>query len=293
MTGTQNLFAILDDSDSSISRIPLTGALQKEIPLLFNEQKQSFVYNKQERDFCGSYKVDSDELFIIKNYPIDIAISEAIQNPLVLPILDLTNQVSLKAIFTGSWDDNKLIYFQVTDAAKLLKQKVTLINANSTFTKLTEPGIILPNKLSAIYDNGKLLFQSYHNTKRFLDLLSYFREATDAEIDVFLAHDLFDFEDKESFKDNADSIVRKKIALLLTNNILEKITIPELESVAGELNSVVNEENKINLRISGCKLIIPKDKKDLKELIRFLDEDYFTTPFTKRKCLTNSKTFLQ
>lgn len=174
-----------------------------------------------------------------------------------------------------------------------MKQKITLINANSTFTKLIEPGIILPSRLSAIYDNGKLLFQSYHNTKRFLDLLSYFREATDFEMDVFLAHDLFDFEDKGSFKDNADSIVRKKIALLLTNNILEKITIAELESVAGELNSVVNEDNKINLKISDGKLIIPKDKKDLKELIRFLDEDYFTTPFTKRKCLTNSKTFLQ
>lgn len=102
MADIQNLFAILDDSYSSINRIPLTGALQKEIPRMFNDQKNLFINNKQERNFSGSYKVDSDELFVINNYVIGASISEAVQNPLVLPILDLTNQVSLKAIFTGS-----------------------------------------------------------------------------------------------------------------------------------------------------------------------------------------------
>jgi len=34
------------------------------------------------------------------------------------------------------------------------------------------------------------------------------------------------------------------------------------------------------------------DKKEVKELIRFLDEGYVIAPLTKRKCLTNSRHYL-
>lgn len=288
----QNLFAIINDKNSAINRIPLTGALQSDIAHLFEEQKKEFIRDKQERAFSGSYSTGSDELFAINNYHITEQIFESIQNPISIPTLDLSNSISIKALFTGAWDDNKSVYFQSMDARKILKKGFTLINSQKTFSKLTDPGIILSNKLAAVYCNGKILFQSYHITNRFLDLSNYFREAADTELDDFISHDLFSCEDIEEFRKNADSIVRKKIALLLTNNILENITIAELETVAKEFNQLVHDENKINLKITGGRLIIPNDKKELKELIKFLDEDYFTTPFTKRKCLTNSKTYI-
>jgi hypothetical protein len=40
------------------------------------------------------------------------------------------------------------------------------------------------------------------------------------------------------------------------------------------------------------KILIPKDKKQFKELIRFLDGGYVTAPLTKRRHLTNSKQYL-
>ena len=98
---------------------------------------------------------------------------------------------------------------------------------------------------------------------------------------------------KPVFKQNADSIIRKKIALLQKNEVLKEVTVTNIHNVATNFNAELPEENHIQIKVNADgKLVIPKDKKQLKELIRFLDEDYVTAPLTKRKCLTNSKQYL-
>jgi len=58
-------------------------------------------------------------------------------------------------------------------------------------------------------------------------------------------------------------------------------------------NSNLNRiRGKIVNKTNNGKLIIPQDKKELKELFRFLDEDYVTAPLTQRRCLINSKKYL-
>ena len=74
--------------------------------------------------------------------------------------------------------------------------------------------------------------------------------------------------------------------------MLDKLSIGDIEAVANDLNQNVAEDHKIDIAINNGKLVIPKDKKQLKELIRFRDEDYVTAPLTKRRCLTNSKQYL-
>ena len=75
--------------------------------------------------------------------------------------------------------------------------------------------------------------------------------------------------------------------------MLENLSVNEIQSVAGNFNQELPEEHHIVININDDgKLVIPEDKRQLKELIRFLDEDYVTAPLTKRKCLTNSKKYL-
>ena len=206
-----------------------------------------------------------------------------------IPTRERGNEVG----FTGHWiHQEQYVSFQVFDAGKLLSKGWTLIGSGDTYKKLEEPGLVLQDKLTAHYTNGNLLFISYHNTKRFLDLSEYYTAATDTDLDTFAENELFEFEDQDTFKGNADSIIRKKIALLQKNNVLDNLSIDDIETVANDLNQHVAEEHKINITSNNGKLVIPKDKKQLKELIRFLDEDYVTAPLTKRRCLTNSKQYL-
>lgn len=290
-----NLFALVDDEDAPIRRIPLTAALNAELAQLFAEQQAALLNDRQPIAFTGSYNVDEGEIFTIADYPLPPAIGQAIGNPLTCPVLNLnTETYRIKALFSGTWTAaNKTVNFQVFDAGKLLKRGFTLIGSGDTYKKLEEPGLMLQDKLTAHFHNGTLHFSSYHNTKRFLDLADYYREATDTDLDDFAATDLFAFEDEASFKEQADSIIRKKIALLQKNEVLKDLTVTDIQTVANNFNAELPEEHHITIMVNDDgRLVIPEDKKELKELIRFLDEDYVTAPLTKRKCLTNSKQYL-
>mgnify|MGYP003143330447 CR=1 FL=1 len=294
-----NLFALVDNDDAPIRRIPLTAALNNELAQLFAEQQTALLGDKQAMPFTGSYNVDEGEIFTITDYPLPPAIGQAIGNPLTCQVLNLKTETHrIKALFSGTWlAANKAVNFQVFDAGKLLSNRWTLIglpiHAGDTYKRLEEPGLILQDKLTAHFHNGILYFSSYHNTKRFLDLADYYREATDTDLDDFAATGLFAFEDAASFKGQADSIIRKKIALLQKNEVLKDLAVNDIQTVANNLNAELPEEHHITIMVNDDgKLVIPDDKKQLKELIRFLDEDYVTAPLTKRKCLTNSKQYL-
>ncbi len=294
-----NLFALVDDNEAPIRRIPLTAALNTELAQLFAEQQAALINDRQPIVFTGSYNVDEGEIFTIADYPLPPDIGQAIGNPLTCQVLNLSTETHrIKALFSGNWSAaNKTVNFQVFDAGKLLSNRWTLIGlpiqAGDTYKRLEEPGLILQDKLTAHFHNGTLYFASYHNTKRFLDLADYYREATDTDLDDFAATDLFAFEDQEGFKEQADSIIRKKIALLQKNEVLKDLAVADIQTVANNFNAELPEEHHITIMVNDDgKLVIPEDKKQLKELIRFLDEDYVTAPLTKRKCLTNSKKYL-
>jgi hypothetical protein len=294
-----NLFALVDDGDAPIRRIPLTAVLNEELSQLFAEQQLALLGEKRPIPFNGSYNVDEDEIFTIADYPLLPAFGQAISNPLICQILNLnTEKHRIKALFSGLWNaTSKVVNFQVFDTGKLLSNRWTLIgipiHAEDTYKRLEEPGLILQDKITAHYNNSILHFTSYHNTKRILDLTDYYREATDNDLDAFADIELFAFENVDKFKDDADSFIRKKIALLQKNNVLENITVVDIQNVVNNFNAELPKEHHISINVDeGGKLVMPSDKKQFKELIRFLDEDYVTAPLTKRKCLTNSKQYL-
>jgi hypothetical protein len=80
---------------------------------------------------------------------------------------------------------------------------------------------------------------------------------------------------------------------LQKNEVLKDISVTDIQAVALNFNIELPIEHHITITVNeDGKLVIPEDKRQLKELIRFLDEDYVTAPLTKRKCLTNSKQYL-
>ena len=134
------------------------------------------------------------------------------------------------------------------DSGKILAKGFTLLNSGDTFKKLEDPGLILQDKLTAHYQDGKLLFTSYHNTKRFLDLSHYYEAATDTDLEDFADSELFEFEDESSFMANADSVVRKKIALLQQNHVLDDLSVNDIKTVSDDFNQHVATKIKVNLK---------------------------------------------
>ena len=169
-----NILAIVDDANSPIRRIPLTGSIQNEVSEFFLRQKENFSVDKEKVDFTGSYNVDIGEVFRISDYSIKEELTNPLQNPLSYDILNLREEsLRIMALLAGEWNDEKYICFQVFDSRKVLDKGFTLIHSQNTYTKLQDPGIILQDKLTALFEEDELLFNSYYITRRFLDLSNY------------------------------------------------------------------------------------------------------------------------
>ena len=132
---------------------------------------------------------------------------------------------------------------------------------------------------------NELLFYSYHNTRRFLDLSSYYKAATDTDLEVFAKQEALYVDDLKDFMENADALIRKKVTLLQKNKVLDSVPAKEIQTRAKAYG--------VKVRVKKNQIVVPSDKAELKDLLRFLDEDYFTTILTNRKCITNSKKYLK
>jgi hypothetical protein len=282
-----NLFVLVDDKDSPVRRIPLTRGLQSQVTKYLSPQINTFPEGREKVGFSGQYTADETQIFCIEGYKLDASIMDIIEHPLKCEILDLRKlKHRIVAIFTGKCTrSQKLAAFQSFDPRKMLSKGFTLINSGDTYTKLEDPGITLQENLTALYAHGELLFHSYHNTRHFLDLSDYYREATDADVARFASNRMLFISDRDMFMGNVDSIIRKKITLLQKNRVLGKVSAKKLQDTAKHFGVPIRLKN------SG-KIVVPDSKKELIQLLRFLDEDYFDTVLTKRRCLTNSKMYI-
>ncbi|WP_240321028.1 Kiwa anti-phage protein KwaB-like domain-containing protein [Xanthomonas oryzae] len=91
---------------------------------------------------------------------------------------------------------------------------------------------------------------------------------------------------RPSLKQISDTWVRRRLWLVQKSKILETVDISDLIAAAAQFNLTVNRTVDAN----GKELIvIPEDKRELKNLLRFLDDDYYTSPVSKNNYRTNSK----
>jgi hypothetical protein len=79
----------------------------------------------------------------------------------------------------------------------------------------------------------------------------------------------------------ADAPIRRKVALIADSKILESVTPTKIQKAAAAYG--------LALSVKSGRLVIPANKKELKTILRFLEENYFTSELTGTRFLTSSK----
>lgn len=278
--------------DDSFRRLNLSQSVYDEMSNLFGELESNYSSDKEEVEFDGSYNADESEVFILRNFKITEDLKAAGTNPLGIDELNSIDFTNIKVFFTMTIDNAKItISGQAFDIRKIIEHKFLIyqpLASQTTLNKLTSAGLVVDSKIDFLFKGSQLLFYSYHNARKIFDLSDAYREATDDDLKTFSGNALFHVEDQNTLVKEADSFIRKKIALIEKNKVLEKVDIAKIrkQSKQYEINiEFIKKKGKEYVKI-------PSDKKAFKELIRFLDEDYFTAPLTDRKCITNSKKYL-
>lgn len=85
----------------------------------------------------------------------------------------------------------------------------------------------------------------------------------------------------EAFIGQADSRVRKKIASIMDSKVLERFSARDIQRIG--------KQTGINVEIRDKKVVIPADKKQMKIILGFLDEEVYKGSFSNAIYITNSK----
>ena len=285
-----NLFALTDDPANRRLRFALSNDVQKDLTSIFKEQKESFISDGcEEIAFDGKYKPDLDEVLVINDFDDIDGLADAISNPLAIHEVKPTPEMfsKIKALFSGYVDnDEPVILIQHFDKRRIISTNgLSIFHASNVYKKIEGVGLTLDTKLTAILCGGCLKFRSFHFLRQIFDLSEYYKEATDADIMQFASMPCIKVNDDSKLIGISDTWVRRKLWLISQSQILEKVPVSDIKAVATEFNIELNTVIDDGIE----KIIVPEEKKQLKKLLRFLDEDYYKSPLLENYYLANSK----
>lgn len=282
-----NLFALMDVAGARLIRFPLSAGLSTDISAEFADQHDSFFRGVDTVvPFDGRYTPEEGELLEITDFADVDGMFAAVANPLSVDQYDpnLHSLDLVKAIFTSlNIGGVTRILVQIFERRRLIERSgMMLFFANNQFQKMTESGLSLDTKLLAVLEGATLKFHSFHFAKRVFDLSDYFREATNEEVTAFAQHEKLAVTDVQAFLESAGPQIRKKISLIRQSAVLENYSTDQIVAVAASMQFplVLSDDGKI---------IVPDSNTELRKLLRFLDEDYYESPLSNTRFISNSK----
>ena len=275
--------------ENEVFRIDVDSDTQAEICKTFSKAKDKLIEEKERIVFDGSYKPNDDEFLVIENFQIIDEIKDAIRDPLgVSPYQSILGDFpEIKAIFLGkrteAYDSEHFnIAFQRFRKEQYISTKwFNLFFNQNTFQRQSSFGISISDSIDCFYINGELQFVSFFYARQIFDLGEYYRSATDKEVLSFASNPKLEIEDSEAFSKMADTWIRRKIAMINDSKVLEKFSVADIVKRAAKVG--------VSISTNGSQIVLPNEKKLVKVILGFLDEEAYKGPFSKNTYLANSK----
>jgi hypothetical protein len=286
-----NLFALTDDPNNRRVRFVLSQEVQTDLTSYLSQQKTSFLGSGQaEIPFDGKYKPEAGEILVINDFDDINELADAIANPLAIPEVDPTPQTfeTICALFSGEQDQDGSITVLVQhfDKRKIISTNgLSIFHAANVYKKVEGIGLTVDSRITAILKGNTLKFHSFHHTRQIFDLSDYYKEATVSDINDFAALECISVPDLPNLINISDTWVRRKLWLIQQSQILQKYPMHQIKTVAMEFNVQLKTISEDGVE----KIVVPQDKATFKSILRFLDEDYYKSPLSNTKYITNSK----
>ncbi len=290
LTQTLNLFALTSIPGMRVLRMPLVADVQAGVTELFRGQEHEFLQGiEEEVRFDGMYRPEESELLYINNFDDVDGIKTAILRPQTCQefVLKSGSLESIKAVFSGYIKNGTIrVLIQGFDRRRIINTSgFSLIHTDNAFSRFDGGGLTLDNKLTAIIEDDSLKFASYHYLRQIFDMSAYCKDANDQDLKVFVQNPALQFADAQVFMDGADAWVRRKVILIQQSGILDYCPASKIAATAKFCD--------LNLQLAGSpgqeRLVIPADRQEVKQILRFLDEDYFQSPQSTMKYMSKAR----
>jgi len=291
-----NLFALLETSINrdgkvrAVRRIALTQPIQNDLQDEFEEQRKIFLpHDVTVYEFNGSYKPSKEEVFRIPRFKLPPEVLDVVQKPQgVSPLLLPVPEGKIKSIFAIQYRKNgkyDSILFQSFPVSRIIdKTTWTLLLAGEQFSRFNDHAMSLGKSLVAVFQGGDLYFRSYRAVGQFLDIDTYFRDATDEDIcSLFADNTSIVCDNLATITEHCNDKMRKQFSLIRDSEILRDLTPDKVKQALRDLRW------KLDIKFNGSALIFPDEKQDIQSILTLLSEEVYNGPITRKPYFTNSK----
>jgi hypothetical protein len=284
-----DFFAIVGGHPEAVYRMELQQDLQNDLTEQFNTHAEQMLDENLVRVPFARENFHPDETEILQISPFDLP--ELLFDPLenavgwrTLP-LDEDTLSRVYCVFSYEQERERVVFQVIPKAQRLAKTGLNLILAGNSFTQLKSPGLILGNACHAVFQDNVLTFKSVWWLKQIIDISSYYRAATDADVERFSEIGNVKVEDLNSLKQKSGQWVRSRLAYILDSGVLQNFSPTELAIKAAGFNVELKTVNENGAE----KLVIPQAHKELRSVLKFLEEEYYEGPITGAAYEANSK----
>lgn len=274
------LFFILEDG--SIKRINVAPDTLQAVVNLFIAHLPMFISDDVTPIlFDGQFKPSDDEV-LYAEIILPENFSKIPDNTIEYDEVQLPED---KVKTLALYHDGKY-YFQCFSKHFVLKQKniVFVWKGNNYEQFVDKSAFNIEDKVHGIYSDGNFYFLSYSQGKQIFDLSPFYKAATNSDIEETFEHDIFLGSDVEWLKEHSDSVMRKQITLLKKSGLLDSINVSSKQFKSWAKKADINKDI-----FSSGHIVLPKDKKQSKTILAFLNEDIFEGMFSKKIFVSNSK----
>ena len=287
MNNYYSLFAIMNNSVATgVLIINMSADTQEKVSNILNQQLSVFnSHYDREIEFCAGYTPSQSEIFIIDEFTDCNELYKYISGEIKATEFNPKKHSAenIKCLFAGNEDT---IILQNFDKKQVLNLHRTLLLSSNVFELSTSIGFNLQDKLAGVVTGNKIRFKSFQNLRKIFDMDKYFREATEEELKQFVLHDKFYQEPGFDIIKVSDTEIRTKVALIKRINTMN-YSISAMKKYAKQSN--FDLKTMIDNTTGEEKIILPTDKKEIKLLLSFLNEDIFKSGITKQTYKSNSK----
>lgn len=269
--------------DNTVKYISLKEDIITEVRNIFINGGATLKPENIEEDiFDGNIVSRNGENITYVNYDLPNDFTRIPDNQADMSEYDI-NEDTPKSIF---YYDNGKFYFQAFNKKNMLQRKMVLqFEYGNGFAKMNDSAFIVENKVHAIYEEGKLYFQSYTIANQIFSLIDFVTEATNTEIELFGETDGIDAS-AENIKYIANIKTRRLIKLLSSTD-----NIAAFMRKASRTRTSLLKKYGINAQINGNnELVLPTNNVvELNRTLEFLNEDIFRGVITDSLYRPNSK----
>ena len=270
------------------------------------KQYYTFLFQKSYVDFRPGDDVEEDELVLIEDFDLPPYIKEYVNDS--SDISDLPSikhrhieRKTIKSILgVTRYQNRELILFQkFRDSTQLPGKQLTLsLDTDSlVFKKVSDPLLTLGDSLIAVYEieEKKLIFRRFNDVSYILEMDRYFKMLSSKEIMNFLRHNLFeaDISELDDIINDASPLLAKRFALVKDSGILNRVSAEIVESVSLKYKNVIGYSVNVELSTDRKKIIFPTQKAEAHNLLRLLNQDFYTGDFDGDPFLARSKRSLK